>query len=161
MGMWLMWFRNQEVEQNVQGTMSQVFVWQCRAQREWCDSLETKKKMLLTTSAQHDKEPMFIMRSTAWSWSVENDINKNHFNIWKGYGVLWMSRHPHPPPPTVQSLHGLTHGVTQSGGTVQVHDWDDTLLQPHSPSTRRGLQEGKVSKRVAETRFHRAEWTCE
>lgn len=25
---------------------------------------------------------------------LENDINKNHFNIWKGYGVLWMSRHP-------------------------------------------------------------------
>lgn len=70
-GMWLMWFRNQEVKQNVQDTMSQVLVWQCRAQREWCDSLETKKKMLLTTSAQHDKEPLFIMRSTAWSWSVD------------------------------------------------------------------------------------------
>lgn len=92
---------------------------------------------------------------------LENDINKNRFNIWKGYGVLWMSRHPHPPPPTVQSLHELTHGVTQSGGTVQVHDWDDTVLQPLSPSTRRGLLEGKVSKRVPETRFHRAEWTCE
>lgn len=25
---------------------------------------------------------------------LENVINKNHFNIWKGYGVLWMSRHP-------------------------------------------------------------------